>query len=35
MVRLHRVDVEFMGIKLSRGLKEPPRDWDYFDEMRR
>ena len=29
VVRLHRV--EFMGIQLSNGLKEPG-DWDYLDE---
>ena len=29
VVRLHRV--EFMGIKLSRGLNYPG-DWDYLDE---
>jgi pseudouridine synthase len=29
VVRLHRV--EFMGIKLSRGL-EVPGDWDYLDK---
>jgi 23S rRNA pseudouridine2604 synthase len=29
VVKLHRV--EFMGIKLSRGLNQPG-DWDYLDE---
>lgn len=29
VVKLHRV--EFMGIKLSRGLTEPG-DWNYLDE---